>query len=80
MTALEKDPFMVQYIKVDDIIDRIMSLGRGTLLAKFDVESAYRITPVHANDRYLWNWSYLLVCVQRLTFFLAEWVLKKSMT
>ena len=44
---------MVQYIKVDDIIDRIMSLGRGTLLAKFDVESAYRITPVHPNDRYL---------------------------
>ena len=70
MTALEKDPFMVQYIKVDDIIDRIMSLGRGTLLAKFDVESAYRITPVHPNDRYLWIWSYLLVCVQRLTFFL----------
>ena len=53
MTALEKDPFMVQYIKVDDIIDRIMSLGRGTLLAKFDLESAYRITPEHPNDRYL---------------------------
>ena len=53
MTALEKDPFMVQYIKVDDIIDRIMSRGRGTLLAKFDVESVYRITPVHPNDRYI---------------------------
>ena len=52
MTALEKDPFMVQYIKVDDIIDRIMSLGRDTLLAKFEVESAYRITPIHLNDCY----------------------------
>ena len=31
---------MVQYMKVDDIVDRIMSLCRGTLLAKFDVESA----------------------------------------
>ena len=30
-----------------------MSLGWGTLLAKFDVESAYRIIPVHPNDLYL---------------------------
>ena len=29
-----------------------MSLGRGTLLAKFDVESAYRIISIHLNDRY----------------------------
>ena len=35
-----------------DDIDWIMSLGRGTLLAKFDVESAYRIIPIHLNDRY----------------------------
>ena len=64
MRALEKDPFMVQYIKVDDIIDRIMSLGRGTLLAKFDVESAYRIIPVHPDDRYLlgmqWQGNYFV--------------------
>ena len=30
-----------------------MSHGQGTLLAKFDVESAYRIIPVHSHDRYL---------------------------
>ena len=45
--GIRKDPFTVQYMKVDDIIDRIMTLGRGTLLAKVDVESAYRIIPVH---------------------------------
>ena len=95
MTALEKDPFTVQYMKVDDIIDRIMSLGRGTLLAKFDVESAHRITTVHLNDRYLlgmqWQDNYFVDMV--LPFGLrsapyifssvadlAEWVLKKSMT
>ena len=39
-------------MKVDDTIDGIMSLGPGTLLAKFDVESAYRIIPVHPNDLY----------------------------
>ena len=48
--GIRKDPFTVQYMKVDDIIDGIMSLGQGTLLAKFDVESAYRIIPIHPND------------------------------
>ena len=41
------------YMKVNDVIERIMSHGRGTLLAKFDVESAYRNVPVHSDDRYL---------------------------
>ena len=35
-----------------DDIDGIMSLRQGTLLAKFDVESVYRIIPIHLNDRY----------------------------
>ena len=51
-------------MKVDDIIDGIMSLSRGTLLAKFDVESAYRIIPVHPYDRYLlgvqWQGKYFV--------------------
>ena len=46
---------MVQYMKVNDIINGIMSLGRGTLLAKFDVESDYRIIPIHPNDHYLFG-------------------------
>ena len=53
--GIRKDPFTVQYMKVDDITDGIMSLGQGTLLAKFDVESAYRIIPIHPNDRYLFG-------------------------
>ena len=39
MMVLEKTLSRLN-MKVDDTIDRIMSLGRGTLLAKFDVESA----------------------------------------
>ena len=53
--GIRKDPFMVQYMKVDDIIDGIMLLGWGILLAKFDVESAYRIIPIHPNDCYLFG-------------------------
>ena len=37
-------------MKVDYIIDGIMIHGRGTLLAKFDVESAYRIIPAYSHD------------------------------
>ena len=40
-------------MSVDDIIDGIMTYGRGTLMAKFDIESAYRIVPVHLDYRFL---------------------------
>ena len=50
--GIRKDPFTVQYTKVNNIIDGIMSLYQGTLLVKFDVESTYRIIPIHHNDRY----------------------------
>ena len=59
-----KEPFSVQYMKVDDVISGIMSFGRGTLLAKFDVESAYWNIPVHPEDRYLlgmkWQANYFI--------------------
>ena len=59
-----KEPCSVQYMKVDDVISGIMSFGRGTLLAKFDVESAYRNIPVHPEDRYLlvmkWQGNYFI--------------------
>ena len=48
--GIRKGPFAVQYMKMDDI-DGIMSLGWDTLLAKFDVESAYHIS-IHLNDCY----------------------------
>lgn len=51
--GIPKDAFSVQYMSVDDIIDGIMTYGRGTLMAKFDIESAYRIVPVHLDDRFL---------------------------
>ena len=40
-------------MSVDDIIDGIISFGRGALMAKFDIESAYRIVPVHPEDCFL---------------------------
>ena len=41
------------YAPVDDAVRCIASLGRGALLAKFDIASAYRAVPVHPEDRRL---------------------------
>ena len=39
--------FSLQYIKIDDAIAALIRLGRGTYLAKTDIDSAFRQFPVH---------------------------------
>ncbi len=41
------------YTKVDYIIPRIILLGRDTLLAKIDIENAFRNVSIHPDDRHL---------------------------
>ena len=36
---------------MDDVLRMVAGLGKGALLAKFDVENAYRNVPVHPDDR-----------------------------
>ena len=48
--SIPKPPFTVQYISVDDFIDGIMTLGRGTLMAKFDMANAYRNVAIHPDE------------------------------
>lgn len=43
----------LSYASVDDAADIILQLGTNTLLAKLDIKSAYRIVPVHPEDRWL---------------------------
>ena len=43
----------LSYVSVDDVAEAIVGLGRGALLAKVDVQSAYRVVPVHPEDRRL---------------------------
>ena len=43
----------MSYASVDDSVRCVMSLGKGALLAKFDIASAYRVIPVHPEDRRL---------------------------
>ena len=51
--GINPDDFTLHYITVDQIIRLVSRLGKGALMAKFDVESAYRNVPVHPSDRYL---------------------------
>ena len=41
----------VSYASVEDAISAVMRLGQGSKLAKFDLENAYRLIPVHPDDR-----------------------------
>ena len=41
------------YISVDDATQTIIEKGRGALMAKVDIKSAFRIVPVHPKDRRL---------------------------
>ena len=43
----------LSYTRVDDVVKGICQAGPGTLMAKIDIKSAYRIVPVHPVDRHL---------------------------
>lgn len=46
------------YVSVEQIVQDVVALGPGSLLAKLDVRSAYRIVPVHGDDRGLLGLSW----------------------
>ena len=41
------------YVRVEDVVRRLLQLGVGAKMAKIDIKSAYRIVPVHPDDRHL---------------------------
>ena len=41
----------LQYISVEKVARVAQRLGRGMLLAKVDVQAAYRLVPIHPDDR-----------------------------
>ena len=43
----------LQYVTIDEAVKGIIQRGQGTLLAKIDVKSAFRLLPVHPADRHL---------------------------
>lgn len=51
--GINPDKFSLHYITVDKVIRLVSQFGRRALMAKFDVESAYRNVPIHPLDWYL---------------------------
>ena len=51
--GIPEDLCSLYYITIDDAIQHIIKLGRGTLLAKVDTKSAFWLLPVHPANRYL---------------------------
>ena len=43
----------LSYASTDDAVRTVRRLGRGAVLAKFDLEAVYRLIPVHPQDRLL---------------------------
>ena len=41
------------YITVDNVATLVARFGKGSLLAKIDIEAAYRLVPIHPQDRVL---------------------------
>ncbi len=51
--GIDRDYCKVQYIKFDDAINMVAGAGRGAFMAKTDIESAFRLLPVHPSDFHL---------------------------
>jgi len=51
--GIPKELSSVSYANIDNAIRHIKLLGPGCFLAKTDVESAFRIVPIHPNDHHL---------------------------
>ena len=43
----------LHYTSVDEACKRVVAMGRGTVLAKFDVQDAFHTIPVNPDDRRL---------------------------
>ena len=48
----------LSYVSVETAAQAVLKLGRGALLAKVDIRNAYRIVPVHPDDRWLLGMSW----------------------
>jgi len=64
--GINRDWCSLSYVKVEDAAREISRLGTGAILAKVDVKSAYRIIPVHPDDRPLlgmmWDGNLFIDC------------------
>ena len=51
--GISEDLASLTYVSVDNIMEVVSALGVGSLLAKVDIKSAYRVIPIFPEDRLL---------------------------
>ena len=51
--AIPREHATVQYATISDAIKHINHHGRACFLAKTDIKSAFRLLPIHPDDRHL---------------------------
>ncbi len=52
-SGIPKDLCPLQHTMVDAAVKLIVKSGQGSLMAKLDIQNAYRNMPVHPDDRHL---------------------------
>ena len=61
---ISRDECSVQYLLLDDCIDIILKIGKGCLISKADIKSAFRILPIAPDSYHLlgfqWNSAYFI--------------------
>ena len=67
---ISKQDFSLSYVKIDDAIKIIQSLGHGSWLCKFDIEDAFKLLPIHPDLWHLYGieWQGRYYFYTRLTF------------
>ena len=51
--GISEDLSSITYVRVDNALECIKTLGVDTLLIQVDLESAYRHIPIHPEDHHL---------------------------
>ena len=51
--GIDKTLCSLSYATVDEAASQVVRLGRGALMAKVDIKTAYRLVPIHPDDRLL---------------------------
>ena len=55
---IPKEACRVSYETLDDIVALVKTNGPGSLIAKADIESAFRIIPIHPDDYHLLGFTW----------------------
>ena len=56
--GISPDDCSLRYLKIEEVAQALLKAGPITEMAKIDIQSAYRIVPVHPADRHLLGMSW----------------------